>query len=404
MPPNGGGSGARNAWHGCKAVGAVMRVGVVGAGMIAHPYLRTITRAPELELVAIGSPTMRSASDMAARYGCAARSLDMLYAAEDIDCILNLGPPAARLEVGRAALRAGKHLYVEKPFATSLADAEELMALADANGLMIGSAPDTFMGLAHQMVADILRQGEIGEVVGGAVCFATAGVESWHPNPATFYAPGAGPLLDMGPYYLTALVGWLGPVAEVVALASTTHTRRQITAPQRAGEWIDVTEPTTLNGALLFESGANIAITMSWDVPQRHRPPIELYGKNGSLQAADPNGFGGTVRVSRADGGWDERGAAPPPPLPPATMTALLRTLAAGFDPTTGAPMGPDSRFNPTDQRGIGLVDMARARAEGRMPRASAALAYHVLETLIELKRAAATGMRVEIRSRIPCI
>lgn len=380
-----------------------LAVGVIGAGTISNAYLGTISRSSELRLKAVGSRTMVSAEAQAARYGCLAMTTEAMLADPDIAIIVNLAPPTLHHEIGRAVLEAGKHLYTEKPFATSLADAHDLIALAEAQGLRIGCAPDTFLGPGHQAARKALDAGVVGKIVGGAVVMASHGMEHWHPKPAFFYGRGGGPLLDIGPYMLTQLVNLLGPVAQVTAIGSRPRSVRTVTNPDLAGQLITVEVPTTVNGALLFESGANIALTLSWDVWKHGRAPIELYGETGTLLCPDPNAFGGEVRASAEGGDWTAIAGEPvtTPRLTPEIIIAAMAAIKAGIDPMTGQPIGPTSPPLLGDRRGLGLVELARAIRENREPRAGAPLAAHVLEVLLALEDCAEHGGLHEIASRV---
>lgn len=382
---------------------ALPPIGLIGAGMISHAYLGTISRSPEVRLKAIASRTMTSARAQALRYGCDAVTTQALLADPEIAVVVNLAPPSVHHAIGRAVLEAGKHLYSEKPFATTLADAHDLLALAKARGLKIGCAPDTFLGPSHQAARRALDQGVIGKVVAGSVAMASRGMEHWHPNPAFFYSRGGGPLLDIGPYLLTQLVNLLGPVARVTAIGSTPRTERTVASPERAGQPIPVEIPTTVNGALLFENGANIALTLSWDVWKHRRAPIELYGETGTLLNPDPNGFAGPVSVSAEGGDWTviDGAAAPGPPLDTATIVAAMRAIRAGVDPMTGQALGPTSPPLLGDRRGLGLIDLVRAIRDGREPRAGGQLATHVLDVLLALEICAEGGDARDIASRV---
>lgn len=376
-------------------------VGVVGAGVISHAYLSTIRRSPDLELRAITSRSISSAAVQAARYGCTATSLEGLLADPAIEVVLNLAPPATHYEIGRSVLLAGKHLYSEKPFATSLEDASALLALAEERGLSVGCAPDTFLGDVHQAARRIVDDGAIGRVVAGSVAMASHGMESWHPNPAFFYARGGGPLLDIGPYYLTQLVNLLGPVGRVSAIATRSQDVRAWSLDgQEHHAPIEV--PTTVNGALLFRSGANVSVSFSWDVWKHARTPIELYGDQGSLLVADPNGFSGSLQLCRHEQEWEQvYGAAPgsAPKVTAAMLRVAVATLAEGRDPLTGAPLGQSDVAPLGDLRGLGLIDLAHAIRDSRMPRANGYLARHVLEVLLGLEAAALKGCSLDIQS-----
>jgi predicted dehydrogenase len=378
-------------------------VGVIGAGMVSNAYLGTISRSSEVRLKAVSSQTMISAAAQAERYGCLAMTTEAMLADPGISVIVNLAPPALHHSIGRAVLEAGKSLYTEKPFATSLADAHDLIALADQQGLRIGCAPDTFLGPGHQAARKALDQGVVGKVVGGAVVMASHGMEHWHPNPAFFYRRGGGPLLDIGPYMLTQLVNLLGPVVRVTAIGSTPCAVRTITSPDLAGQPLTVEVATTVNGALLFENGANIALTLSWDVWKHGRAPIELYGETGTLLCPDPNAFGGEVRASVEGGDWTAVAGEPvsSPRLTSETIIAAMAAIKAGIDPMTGQPIGPASAPLLGDRRGLGLIELVRAIREDREPRAGGRLAAHVLEVLLALEACAEQGGQLHIVSRV---
>lgn len=377
-------------------------VGVVGAGVISHAYLSSIDRCPDLEFRAICSQSHVSAERQAARYGGQAMKLDALLANPEIDIVVNLAPPSLHYEIGRQILRAGKHLYSEKPFATSLAEAEQLLALAGDRGLAVGCATDTFLGEAHQATRRALDAGRIGQVHGGVAAMQSHGMEHWHPNPAFFYQQGGGPHLDLGPYYLSLLVFLLGPVAEVTGLATQPRKRRHHLTADGVESSFAVDVPTSFHGALLFRSGANVAISLSWDVWKHGRSQIELYGDQGSLIGADPNDFIGGVEISEQGGPWTvAEGHVRPQktPLAPDLVRKGMALLNAGIDPLTGRPLGKGGPPPIGDLRGLGLIDLAAAIRTRREPRASGRLATHVLEVLLGLEIAAAERRTVPIRS-----
>lgn len=377
-----------------------VNIGVIGCGMVSHAYLGTIARAPDLALKALASRTMRSAERQAALYGGRPTNVDALLDDPDIAVVVNLAPPAVHHELGRRVLEAGKHLYSEKPFAIRLEDAHDLMALADTRGLSIGCAPDTFLGEGHQATRRLIDSGAIGTVTGGAMAFGTRGMESWHPDPAFFYAHGGGPLLDVGPYYVTQLVNLLGPVVEVAAIGTAPQSTRTVTTPGRQGETVRVEVPTTVNGALLFANGANISLAMSWDVRAHGRRPIELYGTDGSMLAPDPNQFAGEPRLHEGNS-WASSERPAGPAMDEAAVTAAIQQLGAGIDPMTGGAVGPETMARLGDRRGLGLLDLVAAIQHKRPPRCSAQLATHVLEALLALQESALGGGRIQVRSTV---
>lgn len=381
-----------------------LKVSVIGAGVISHAYLSTIRRSPELTLRSICSKTMISAQKQAKLYGGTAATLDEILADTEVDIVLNLAPPSTHFEIGAAILRAGKHLYSEKPFATDLREAQALLTLAAEKGLKIGCAPDTFLGPAHQAARRALDSGVIGKVLNGSVAVQSHGMESWHPNPAAFYQHGGGPLLDVAPYHIAALVHLLGPIAEVCGFATQPANVRHYQDASGNPATIDVTVPTTVNGALMFHSGANIAFSASWDVWAHRRSSIELYGEKGALVTADPNTFTGGVEVSEAGGEWLAYDGHVPPPksnFGAKELRQALAVMAAGIDPITGAALGSTDNPPLGDLRGLGLVDLAVAIKEKRTPRASGDLALHVLEVLLALETASRERRVISIQSQV---
>lgn len=356
-----------------------IKLGIIGCGNISEAYLKGGARSRLVSVKAVTDIDPQAARARAEAYGVAAVSEAELLADPDIAIVVNLTVPLAHAEVSHRIVAAGKHVYSEKPFATTLAEARELAAAAAAKGVRLGSAPDTFLGASHQAARAAIDAGRIGRVVGGAVCFAGPGMEGWHPNPSFFFKRGGGPVLDIGCYPVTQLVNCLGPVESVVAQASRAHATRTVTSEPRRGEVIEVEVPTTVNGVLAFANGANVAVTMSWDIWKHARLPIELYGTEGSLLNPDPNFFGGTVRVSERHQDWQEL-------------------------PIDGRPFGQPNRragsgLEVADYRMVGVLDMACAIAAGRPHRASGELALHVLEVLEALERAAVEGRRLRIES-----
>ncbi|SFH47338.1 Predicted dehydrogenase [Palleronia marisminoris] len=340
-------------------------IGIIGCGVISGIYLRNIARLPGLALRAVADQRPAAAEAAATEHHVPALSVEALLARDDIDIVVNLTVPAAHSPVGRQVLEAGKHLYLEKPLAATLGEAQELAHLADARGLRIGCAPDTFLGGGHQAARAALDGGRIGRPIGGTATMMVAGHERWHPNPDFYYsAPGGGPLMDMGPYYLTALVHLLGPVREVASLSSRPRTVRRIAAGDRAGETVPVETDTHILGLLAFEGGALVQLAMSFDVQAHWHSPIEIYGTEGSMRVPDPNRFDGEVEFG------------------------------------DGAPLAAADRAHGADNwRGIGLADMAAAIGDDRPHRASGALALHVLETIDALQRAADAKRTITITS-----
>ena len=331
--------------------GAVVKVGVIGCGKISDVYLRNAAAFDALEVVACADLVPERAEAQAKVYKIPkACGPEELLDDPEIEVVLNLTVPTAHAGVTLASLDAGKNVYSEKPLATDRESGERILESAFGRGLLVGCAPDTFLGGGLQTCRKVMDEGLIGEPVAATAVMMSHGPEDWHPNPDFFYQPGAGPLFDMGPYYLTALATLLGPVRRVAASARATFPERTVSSEPRAGTTIKVNTPTHVAGVLDFEGGAVGTLVTSFDVWAVERARIEVYGTEGSLSVPDPNTFGGPVRLCRAGRNhWEE--------IP---LTHLY----------TG------------NHRGLGLADMAEALRSGGPHRASGRLAYHVLEVI----------------------
>ena len=297
-------------------------------------------------------------------------SVDELLRDESIEIVVNLTIPAAHVEVGLQAIAAGKHVHSEKPLGLNVADASRLVHAAARRGLRVGCAPDTFLGGGHQACRQLVDAGAIGRAVAGTAFFMCPGHERWHPAPAFYYAAGGGPMLDMGPYYITALVNLIGPVARVAAITSRAQARRTITSEPQRGQIIAVEVATHVAGTLEFASGAVVSMATSFDVPKHRHAPIELYGTEASLMVPDPNRFGGPVELARAGDDWQAQ--------------PIVHGHADG------------------NYRGIGVADLAHALCNDRPQRCSGELALHVLEVMEAFQVSSDSGRHVAIKSRPP--
>ena len=345
-----------------------LRVGVVGAGQISGAYLSTLRRLSNVEVVAVCDlDEARARTAAAAAPGARPLAIAELLAADDVDLVLNLTIPAAHAEVARAAIAAGKHVYGEKPLAVTTGQAREVLAAAGRAGVRVGCAPDTVLGTGVQTARACLDAGEIGTPIAATAFMVTPGHERWHPAPEFYYLPGGGPLFDMGPYYLTALVTLLGPVRRVVGMAATPRATRTIGSGPRAGAEIDVAVATHVTGVLEHASGALSALMMSFDVWAGRLPYIEVYGTGGWLSVPDPNGFGGTVQI----------------------FTARAKDWAPA--PEAGGYRGA--------ARGYGVSDLASALTSGTAHRANGEIAYHVLDVMEALLTAADSRHSADITS-----
>ena len=351
---------------------ADLRIGVVGCGNISMTYMRNAAMFAGVELRACADLDAGLAARRAAEYGVRPMGVDALLAADDVDLVLNLTVPNAHHAVSMAALAAGKHVFTEKPLAATAAEGRQLVGEAERRGLAIGSAPDTFLGAAGRQARRLVDAGAIGTPVTGTAFMMGRGMEHWHPNPAFYYQPGGGPVLDMGPYYVTMLVHLLGPVRRVLAMASRGAGERLITAAgPLQGTTFPVGTPTTINAILEFASGTLVSVGMSWDVHRHSIPPIELHGTQASLRLPDPDTFGGQVALSDRGAAWVEHDTAALP---------------------YGAPNWPFAEPDRANYRMLGLADLARSLVERRPPRASGRLALHVLDVLEAMLGAATSG------------
>jgi predicted dehydrogenase len=344
------------------------RIGIIGCGAISAAYLKIARTFPMLEVRACADLLPERAKARAEEFGVPrACGVEELLADPEIQIVVNLTIPRAHAEVGLAALEAGKSVYNEKPLAVRCEEGRKLVDLASKKGLRLGAAPDTFLGGGLQTCRKLIDEGWIGTPVGAAAFMLCHGHENWHPDPAFYYQKGGGPMFDMGPYYLTALVMLMGPVKRVTGAARITFPERTITSQPKYGQKVQVEVPTHVAGIMEFHSGAIGTITTSFDVWAGQVPRIEIYGTEGSLSAPDPNGFGGPVRVRRAGGAdWSE--------IP----------LTHGYA---------------ENSRSIGVADMACALRSGRPHRASPELAYHVLDLMHAFHDASAQGKHVELES-----
>lgn len=336
-------------------------VGIIGAGNIFPAYLNNLRRARGIRLVGVADADADAARRRAEEFGLRSLGIEELLRSE-AEVVLNLTPPLAHHATGLAVLNAGKHFFSEKPLAATFAQGQELVALARSRGLRLGCAPDTVLGAGAQTVRAALDAGTIGTVRHGCAFFMNHGPDHWHPNPAFFYQPGAGPLFDVGVYHLTHLVNHLGPIAAVRAVAHTTHRERTVPFGDLAGTKIPMAVPSHIVCHLSFAAGAQIVLTSSFDVWKHAHQPFEFYGDEGTLLGPDPNRFGGTVRVAR--------------PLGEFERVASSRPYHA-------------------NARGLGLVDMVRAIEDRRAHRCSDALALHVLEAMEASLRSADAGSEV---------
>jgi predicted dehydrogenase len=345
-----------------------VKTAVIGCGNVSGIYFKNAASWKILDIVACSSLNMKSAEKQAAKYGIprVLRVADVL-ADESIELVLNLTVPAAHAEIGLEVIRSGKHLYNEKPLAIQKEDAQSMLREAEARGLRVGCAPDTFLGGGLQTCRKLLDEGAIGQPITVNAHFLARGPEYWHPNPEFLYKVGAGPLFDMGPYYLTALVSLFGPIRRVTGLALTTFSQRTIRSIPKAGTTFEVETPTNIASVLDFNNGPLATLAVSFDVSDRYLPLIEIFGTEGSLTAPDPNTFAGPVYLRR-----DEEEVRHEVPL----------------------------RFGHTENsRCIGLADMAYAIRKGTPHRANGKMAFHILDVMHAILESSNTEKHILLTS-----
>lgn len=361
-----------------------IRVGVIGIGDISDVYLNNLKKYEAVQVVACASRGLEKAQRKAAQHGIpkAYASGAELLADPEIDLVLNLTTPQAHFEYNYAALKAGKHVYTEKPLATTFEEGEQLVALAKQKGLLLGCAPDTFLGGRLQNLREWIDSGRLGRITGGGAYFVGHGHEFHHPSPAFFYQPGAGPLYDMGPYYMTALLSLLGPVKRVCAMATKAGETRVVPSGPCKGQVLPVDVDTHICATLEFVCGAIVTLTCSFDVWDSELPRLELYGTLGTAlidekdPISGPNLFGGDL-LFRASGEYRWRD--------PARSAEVVNTLWESL-PNRHPFNSVSHEENP---RGIGLVDMVYAMRNHRAPRASGEMALHSLEVMECILRSA---------------
>jgi predicted dehydrogenase len=348
-------------------MGKPLRVGIVGVGAISGAYLSTFERLQAVELVAVADLDHARAAEVAAKHNVPILTVDDLIHSPEVDLVLNLTIPAAHAEIALKAIAAGKAVYGEKPLAATRAEAKRIIEAGLSAGVRVGCAPDTVLGTGIQTARKAIDDGLIGSAIAATATMITPGHERWHPNPDFYYQPGGGPLLDMGPYYVTALVTLLGPVDQVVGAASHTRSSRTIGSGPRQSATIPVDVDTHVTGILRHSSGALSTLVMSFDAVATKASNIEVHGEAASLIVPDPNGFDGQVRIRRLGG--DES----------------WQTL----EPSAGYVDAA---------RGYGLADLQETPA-GETARANGDLAYHVLDVMTSLLEAADTGVTVRVES-----
>jgi len=344
-----------------------VKLGLIGCGNISSIYCQNAQKLEALDLVACADLIRERAETRAKEF-----SIPQVYTPEElladpkIEMVLDLTIPKAHAEVALAAIKAGKSVYNEKPLAIAREDARKIISAAKRKQVLVGCAPDTFLGAGIQTCRKLIDDGWIGEPIGATAFFTCRGHEMWHPDPEFYYQPGGGPVLDMGPYYFTALVALLGPVRRVTGSTAKSFAQRTITSQPKYGKKIDVQVPTHALAVLDFAAGPLATLMLSFDVWGAELPRIEIYGTLGTLSVPDPNMFGGPVRLY-LNNQWTE------------------------------VPLS--HRSYSENSRGLGVADMACALRSGRPHRASGELAFHVLDVMEAVQDASDAGKHITIKS-----
>ena len=347
-----------------------VRIGILGLGAISGIYLKNLTGLfKEVEVIGVYDLITEKTAQAQKEYGIpkAYTSMEEMLQDEEVEIVLNLTRPFEHYATTKAALLAGKHVYSEKPLAATLEEGKELVALAREKGLLLAGAPDTFMGAAIQTCRKLIDDGFIGRPIGATAQMICHGHESWHPAPAFYYQYGGGPMMDMGPYYMTALVNLLGGVKGLTGLTAKSFETRTITSEPQCGTVIPVEVPTHVNGILQFVNGAVATVTTTFDVYYDRQDKLEIYGTQGTLRVPDPNCFGGNITLLRPeDGSFKE------------------------------IPLAFDYQEN---SRGLGVADMAKALRTGRACRADCSQTLHVLEIMTAFEKSSLEGRYLELET-----
>ena len=355
-----------------------LRVGVVGCGNISTTYFTLAPLFKGIEITACADINSEAAKKAAETYHVKAMEPAKLIKGKDVDIVLNLTIPDQHFAVSMAAVKAGKHVYSEKPLTLSLKDGMKLRDTAEAKGVKVCCAPDTFMGGAHQRARKAIDDGAIGTITSGTAHVMGFGMEHWHPNPDFFFKPGGGPILDMGPYYIANLINLIGPVKRVASLTNMARPTRTISSQPRAGETIAVETPTNIHALLEFHNGAAVTLSASWDVWANRHANMELYGTEGAMYVPDPNFFGGEVLATKRSG--------EPEPL-------------SHWDHPLGIGNQQHRQGMMANYRSVGLADLAAAVQANRDARCSLERTLHAVDVMTSVLKSGADGKFIEMKT-----
>lgn len=354
------------------------KIGIIGCGNIAQVYLEDFVKSyhQQIEVIACADIVLEKAQQTAARFAIPmAGSVEELLSIPEIDIVVNLTIPAVHTKVNKMILEAGKHVYCEKPLALTMDEAKEVLALAKQKGLRVACAPDTFMGPALQTCKKLIDGGWIGQPIAASTNIVGWGPETWHPNPQFFYQHGGGPLLDMGPYAIAALVALFGPMQQMQCIASRSLDKRLIYSEPHRGAWMDVDVSTHYSGSAKMANGVIVSMNMSFDIWKSSLPALEVYGTEGTLQTPHPADFTGEIKLFRSNG--------------------MIDSLEG-----RGEPVSKDSWYQVPlsysgsvgNRRGLGVVDLSAAIEKGRQHRTNEDFILHCTEILLAFDKAATSG------------
>ena len=354
-------------------------IGIIGCGNISSAYLRLAPLFKNIDIILCADLNNTFARKMADEFGIISTDVSSLLKSKKIEIVLNLTVPKAHFEVSKSILMSGKHLYSEKPFALSLNEAIELNQLASKNDLTVAGAPDTFLGGSHQYSRTLIDNGIVGKIISGSCNIMSHGMEHWHPNPEFFYQSGGGPMLDLGPYYITNLINLIGPVKRVLGFSSTPQKERIISSQEHFGEKIIVQTPTTIHSVLEFVSGAIITMITSWDIWGHGQPIMELYGTDGSIKLPDSNSFSGEIQILKKDSDFEKIPDWDHP------FSYVNEELDSGWI---------------ANYRSAGLSDLGFAIQNNSTPRCNIQILSHTVEIMTSILESAKKGQAISLKTK----
>jgi len=362
-------------------MGSRIGIGIIGCGNISSAYLRLAPLFNNIKIVSCADINAEYSKSKADEFGILSEDVLSLLNSKEVEIVLNLTVPDSHFSVSKSILNSGKHLYSEKPFTLSLAQAIELNELAKKNNLVVAGAPDTFLGGAHQQVRALIDKGEVGEITSGVCYIMSHGMEHWHPNPDFFYQPGGGPVFDLGPYYISNLINFIGPVKRVLAFSSIPQKERVISSEKNYGEKIIVETPTTIHSIMEFSNGAIITMISSWDVWVDRQPGMELYGSMGSIKVPDSNSFFGEIEILKKESEFEKVSAWDHP------FNHPNEELESGWT---------------ANYRSAGLSDLVFSIQKQIVPRCNIEILTHTVDIMTSILQSSKEGRSISLKTTCP--